>query len=157
MSTPSSTEVTTFVSSPFVDWLENRHITHLSFGISRFDTATGLLTGTKDGTLVNVYLRLFGPKSEKSLCIHLLVFQVLLKHMFITIFYIMKIIATDFVIFCVVSLTGSSLRLLFYTSALSCWLVQINLQPEESLDPSSLGSSGTSQIQDYFSSLYNLI
>ncbi|ESQ52869.1 hypothetical protein EUTSA_v10016688mg [Eutrema salsugineum] len=45
--------------------------------LPRFDTATGLLTGTKDGTLVNVYLRLFGPKSEKSLCIHLLVFQTL--------------------------------------------------------------------------------
>ncbi|KAH0924679.1 hypothetical protein HID58_016935, partial [Brassica napus] len=45
--------------------------------LPRFDPATGLLTGTKDGTLVNVYLRLFGPKSEKSLCIHLLVFQAL--------------------------------------------------------------------------------
>uniref|UniRef100_A0A1J3HLE8 UDP-N-acetylglucosamine--dolichyl-phosphate N-acetylglucosaminephosphotransferase n=1 Tax=Noccaea caerulescens TaxID=107243 RepID=A0A1J3HLE8_NOCCA len=45
--------------------------------LPRFDTATGLLTGTKDGTLVNVYLRLFGPRTEKSLCIHLLVFQAL--------------------------------------------------------------------------------
>ncbi|CAD5321054.1 unnamed protein product [Arabidopsis thaliana] len=45
--------------------------------LPRYDPATGLLTGTKDGTLVNVYLRLFGPKSEKSLCIHLLVFQAL--------------------------------------------------------------------------------
>ncbi|KAH0882029.1 hypothetical protein HID58_058125 [Brassica napus] len=45
--------------------------------LPRFDPATGLLTGTKDGTLVNVYLRLFGPRSEKSLCIHLLAFQAL--------------------------------------------------------------------------------
>ncbi|CAA7057181.1 unnamed protein product [Microthlaspi erraticum] len=45
--------------------------------LPRFDPATGLLTGTKDGTLVNVYLRLFGPRSEKSLCVHLLVFQAL--------------------------------------------------------------------------------
>ncbi|KAF8104631.1 hypothetical protein N665_0170s0007 [Sinapis alba] len=45
--------------------------------LPKFDPATGLLTGTKDGTLVNVYLRLFGPRSEKSLCIHLLVFQAL--------------------------------------------------------------------------------
>ncbi|KAL0714646.1 hypothetical protein Bca4012_021625 [Brassica carinata] len=45
--------------------------------LPKFDPATGLLTGTKDGTLVNVYLRIFGRKSEKSLCIHLLVFQAL--------------------------------------------------------------------------------
>jgi UDP-N-acetylglucosamine--dolichyl-phosphate N-acetylglucosaminephosphotransferase len=53
--------------------------------LPRYDPATGLLTGTKDGTLVNVYLRLFGPKSEKSLCIHLLVFQVGLRYMYIAI------------------------------------------------------------------------
>ncbi|KAL0725505.1 hypothetical protein Bca4012_040104 [Brassica carinata] len=45
--------------------------------LPKFDPATGLLTGTKDGTLVNVYLRIFGRKTEKSLCIHLLVFQAL--------------------------------------------------------------------------------
>ncbi|KAG7566010.1 Glycosyl transferase family 4 [Arabidopsis suecica] len=45
--------------------------------LPKFDPATGQLTGTKDGTLVNVYLRIFGRKSEKSLCIHLLVFQAL--------------------------------------------------------------------------------
>ncbi|WCJ33403.1 UDP-N-acetylglucosamine--dolichyl-phosphate N-acetylglucosaminephosphotransferase [Euphorbia peplus] len=43
--------------------------------LPRFDPQTGLLTGTNDGTLVNVYLRIFGRKSEKALCIHLLLFQ----------------------------------------------------------------------------------
>lgn len=45
--------------------------------LPKFDPQTGLLTGTNDGTLVNVFLRLFGTRSEKSLCIHLLVFQAL--------------------------------------------------------------------------------
>uniref|UniRef100_A0A453AT96 UDP-N-acetylglucosamine--dolichyl-phosphate N-acetylglucosaminephosphotransferase n=1 Tax=Aegilops tauschii subsp. strangulata TaxID=200361 RepID=A0A453AT96_AEGTS len=44
--------------------------------LPRFDTQTGLLTGTKDGNLVNIFLRLFGKCSEKSLCIRLLIFQV---------------------------------------------------------------------------------
>ncbi|KAM3383590.1 hypothetical protein ACQJBY_008343 [Aegilops geniculata] len=43
--------------------------------LPRFDTQTGLLTGTKDGNLVNIFLRLFGKCSEKSLCIRLLIFQ----------------------------------------------------------------------------------
>ncbi|XP_031396775.1 UDP-N-acetylglucosamine--dolichyl-phosphate N-acetylglucosaminephosphotransferase [Punica granatum] len=43
--------------------------------LPRFDPQTGLLTGTNDGTLVNFFLRLFGRKTEKSLCILLLVFQ----------------------------------------------------------------------------------
>eukprot|EP00262_Sarcandra_glabra_P006878 TRINITY_DN19439_c0_g1_i1.p1 TRINITY_DN19439_c0_g1~~TRINITY_DN19439_c0_g1_i1.p1 ORF type:complete len:457 (+),score=50.50 TRINITY_DN19439_c0_g1_i1:118-1371(+) len=43
--------------------------------LPRFDPQTGLLTGTKDGTLVNLFLRLFGRCSEKALCIRLLVFQ----------------------------------------------------------------------------------
>ncbi|XP_050230235.1 uncharacterized protein LOC126679283 [Mercurialis annua] len=43
--------------------------------LPRFDPQTGLLTGTNDGTLVNVYLRMFGRKTEKSLCIHLLLVQ----------------------------------------------------------------------------------
>ncbi|OAY43240.1 UDP-N-acetylglucosamine--dolichyl-phosphate N-acetylglucosaminephosphotransferase [Manihot esculenta] len=43
--------------------------------LPRFDPQTGLLTGTNDGTVVNVYLRIFGRKSEKSLCIHLLLVQ----------------------------------------------------------------------------------
>ncbi|KAK4580803.1 hypothetical protein RGQ29_024449 [Quercus rubra] len=43
--------------------------------LPRFDPKTGLLTGTNDGTLVNFTLRLLGRKSEKSLCIVLLVFQ----------------------------------------------------------------------------------
>ncbi|KAI8562351.1 hypothetical protein RHMOL_Rhmol03G0029600 [Rhododendron molle] len=43
--------------------------------LPRFDPQTGLLTGTNDGTLVNVFLRQFGRMSEKSLCILLLVFQ----------------------------------------------------------------------------------
>ncbi|KAK9272090.1 hypothetical protein L1049_002459 [Liquidambar formosana] len=44
-------------------------------GHFRFDPQTGLLTGTDDGTLVNLFLRKFGRMSEKSLCILLLVFQ----------------------------------------------------------------------------------
>ncbi|XP_075512804.1 uncharacterized protein LOC142548399 [Primulina tabacum] len=43
--------------------------------LPRFDPKTGLLTGTTDGTLVNLFLRLFGRKSEKSLCVLLLAFQ----------------------------------------------------------------------------------
>ncbi|CAI0406782.1 unnamed protein product [Linum tenue] len=43
--------------------------------LPRFDPDTGLLTGTKDGTVVNVYLRFFGKKKENSLCIHLLLVQ----------------------------------------------------------------------------------
>ncbi|RXH76775.1 hypothetical protein DVH24_019663 [Malus domestica] len=43
--------------------------------LPRFDPETGLLTGTKDGTVVNLFLRQFGRMTEKSLCISLLVFQ----------------------------------------------------------------------------------
>ncbi|RYR69004.1 hypothetical protein Ahy_A03g015517 [Arachis hypogaea] len=43
--------------------------------LPRFDPQTGLLTGTKDGTLVNFFLRNLGRKSEKALCIYLLGFQ----------------------------------------------------------------------------------
>ncbi|KAL3533690.1 hypothetical protein ACH5RR_007211 [Cinchona calisaya] len=43
--------------------------------LPRFDPQSGLLTGTKDGTLVNIFLRLFGRRSESSLCIGLLSFQ----------------------------------------------------------------------------------
>jgi len=45
--------------------------------LPRFDPQTGLLTGTKDGNLVNIFLRLFGKCSEKALCIKLLIFQAL--------------------------------------------------------------------------------
>ncbi|KAB5519405.1 hypothetical protein DKX38_023724 [Salix brachista] len=45
--------------------------------LPRFDPQTGLLTGTDDGTLVNFYLRMFGRKSENSLCVHLLLVQAL--------------------------------------------------------------------------------
>lgn len=45
--------------------------------LPRFDPQTGLLTGTDDGTLVNLFLRRFGRMSERSLCILLLVFQAL--------------------------------------------------------------------------------
>ncbi|EER99854.1 hypothetical protein BDA96_02G426000 [Sorghum bicolor] len=45
--------------------------------LPRFDPETGLLTGTKDGNLVNIFLRLFGKCSEKVLCIRLLIFQAL--------------------------------------------------------------------------------
>lgn len=44
--------------------------------LPRFDPQTGLLTGTGDGTLVNLSLRQFGRMSEKSLCIVLLGLQV---------------------------------------------------------------------------------
>lgn len=43
--------------------------------LPRFDPKTGLLTGTSDGTLVNLFLRQFGRRSEKSLCVLLLAFQ----------------------------------------------------------------------------------
>ncbi|KAF5941158.1 hypothetical protein HYC85_022325 [Camellia sinensis] len=43
--------------------------------LPRFEPQTGLLTGTNDGTLVNLFLRQFGRRSEKSLCILLLIFQ----------------------------------------------------------------------------------
>ncbi|KAL8459988.1 hypothetical protein ACS0TY_031002 [Phlomoides rotata] len=45
--------------------------------LPKFDPKSGLLTGTNDGTLVNLFLRQFGRRSEKSLCILLLVFQAL--------------------------------------------------------------------------------
>ncbi|CAL9782667.1 unnamed protein product [Musa acuminata subsp. burmannicoides] len=45
--------------------------------LPRFDPQTGLLTGTKDGTLVNLFLRLFGRCTEQMLCIRLLIFQAL--------------------------------------------------------------------------------
>lgn len=52
------------------------YIFFIHFMTCRFDPQSGLLTGTNDGTLVNLFLRQFGRKSEKSLCILLLVFQV---------------------------------------------------------------------------------
>lgn len=42
----------------------------------RFDPETGLLTGSNDLNLVNLFLRIFGPLTEQQLCIRLLVFQV---------------------------------------------------------------------------------
>lgn len=57
--------------------MENDHYKYLSFLLFRFDPGTGLLTGTNDGTLVNFFLRRFGRMTEKSLCIYLLVFQVI--------------------------------------------------------------------------------
>ncbi|KAM5558624.1 UDP-N-acetylglucosamine--dolichyl-phosphate N-acetylglucosaminephosphotransferase [Rosa sericea] len=45
--------------------------------LPRFDPETGLLTGTNDGTLVNLFLRQFGRMTEKKLCVYLLVFQAL--------------------------------------------------------------------------------
>ncbi|KAL6145185.1 PREDICTED: UDP-N-acetylglucosamine--dolichyl-phosphate N-acetylglucosaminephosphotransferase [Fragaria vesca subsp. vesca] len=45
--------------------------------LPRFDPDTGLLTGTNDGTLVNLFLRQFGRMTEKRLCVYLLVFQAL--------------------------------------------------------------------------------
>ncbi|KAK6791256.1 hypothetical protein RDI58_010337 [Solanum bulbocastanum] len=43
--------------------------------LPKFDPQTGLLTGTNDGTLVNLFLRQLGRMSEQSLCVTLLVFQ----------------------------------------------------------------------------------
>ncbi|XP_021748543.1 UDP-N-acetylglucosamine--dolichyl-phosphate N-acetylglucosaminephosphotransferase-like [Chenopodium quinoa] len=43
--------------------------------LPRFDPQTGLLTGTKNGTLVNFCLRRFGRMYEQSLCIVLLSIQ----------------------------------------------------------------------------------
>ncbi|KAF3327460.1 UDP-N-acetylglucosamine--dolichyl-phosphate N-acetylglucosaminephosphotransferase [Carex littledalei] len=43
--------------------------------LPRFDPQTGLLTGTNDMNLVNLFLRLFGRCTEKALCIRLLIFQ----------------------------------------------------------------------------------
>ncbi|KAF2617677.1 hypothetical protein F2Q68_00041676 [Brassica cretica] len=82
MSTASSPQVSLFFSPCYINAepTTREYMTRplsLSLSRTRFDPATGLLTGTKDGTLVNVYLRIFGRKSEKSLCIHLLVFQAL--------------------------------------------------------------------------------
>ncbi|XP_072974979.1 uncharacterized protein [Typha angustifolia] len=45
-------------------------------GHFRFNPQTGLLTETKYGNFVNLFLRLFGRCSEKSLCIRLLIFQI---------------------------------------------------------------------------------
>ncbi|EPS69334.1 hypothetical protein M569_05432, partial [Genlisea aurea] len=45
--------------------------------LPRFNPESGLLTGTNDGTLVNLFLRKFGRRTEKSLCILLLLFQAL--------------------------------------------------------------------------------
>ncbi|XP_050383224.1 uncharacterized protein LOC126799997 [Argentina anserina] len=45
--------------------------------LPRFDPETGLLTGTNDGTLVNLFLRQFGRMTEKRLCVYLLIFQAL--------------------------------------------------------------------------------
>lgn len=42
-----------------------------------YDPQTGLLTGSKDMNLVNLFLRLFGRCSEASLCVKLLAFQAL--------------------------------------------------------------------------------
>ncbi len=41
-----------------------------------FDPKTGLLTGSNDMNLVNLFLRWFGRCSEQQLCIRLLLFQV---------------------------------------------------------------------------------
>ncbi|GAQ80668.1 UDP-N-acetylglucosamine--dolichyl-phosphate N-acetylglucosaminephosphotransferase [Klebsormidium nitens] len=43
--------------------------------LPKFDPETGLLTGSNDLNLVNLFLRIFGPLTEQQLCIRLLVFQ----------------------------------------------------------------------------------
>lgn len=45
--------------------------------LPKFDPETGLLTGSNDLNLVNLFLRLFGRCTEQALCIRLLLFQVL--------------------------------------------------------------------------------
>lgn len=59
--------------------MNSYEVSKICFHLYRFDPQTGLLTGTKDGNLVNIFLRLFGKCSEKALCIRLLIFQVDLK------------------------------------------------------------------------------
>ncbi|KAJ3700518.1 hypothetical protein LUZ61_004223 [Rhynchospora tenuis] len=44
--------------------------------LPRFDPQTGLLIGTSDMNFVNLFLRLFGQCTEKTLCIRLVIFQV---------------------------------------------------------------------------------
>ncbi|KAJ8504883.1 hypothetical protein OPV22_005769 [Ensete ventricosum] len=46
--------------------------------LPRFDPQTGILTGSKAGTLENLFLRLFGRCTENILCIILLIFQAFL-------------------------------------------------------------------------------
>ncbi|KAG6503854.1 hypothetical protein ZIOFF_036178 [Zingiber officinale] len=72
--------------------------------LPKFDLQTGLLTGTKDGTLVNLFLRLFGRCTEKMLCIRLLIFQVSLWN------------------------CGFVMPFLFLAEAFSCWMVQMRLE-----------------------------
>ncbi|KAG5552523.1 hypothetical protein RHGRI_010565 [Rhododendron griersonianum] len=78
--------------------------------LPRFDPQTGLLTGTNDGTLVNLFLRQFGRKSENSLCILLLVFQFFTSYQRVFEF-----------VYC----TGHLLLLLFLAEVVPGWLVQM--------------------------------
>ncbi|KAJ4845283.1 hypothetical protein Tsubulata_015092 [Turnera subulata] len=98
-------EIFNFVASVpqlFGFWYCPRH------RLPRFDPQTGLLTGTTDWTLVNIYLRIFGRKTEKALCVHLLVVQVLFA-----LFLFMKFHpCTIFVLF-----RFSSLFLIFFVKA----------------------------------------
>lgn len=45
--------------------------------LPRYDASTGKLYYTKNGTLINAWLYLFGPRTEKELCVHLVGFQIL--------------------------------------------------------------------------------
>jgi len=45
--------------------------------LPKYDPKTGKLYPTPNLTLINIWLRIFGPATEKSLCIQLLIFQVI--------------------------------------------------------------------------------
>lgn len=53
--------------------------------VCRFDPQTGLLTGSNDLNLVNLFLRLFGKCTEEELCVRLLCFQVSRVHQSLTV------------------------------------------------------------------------
>lgn len=57
--------------------------------LPKFDPETGLLTGSNDYNLVNLFLRLFGPCTEQTLCIRLLSFQALSTVLCFTIHYVL--------------------------------------------------------------------
>ena len=44
--------------------------------MNRFNKQDGLLYPSYNFTLINAWLYLFGPRSEKNLCIHLVLFQI---------------------------------------------------------------------------------
>jgi len=102
VSTSSAAEVCIFLSYyPSFLWGEKiillRSLVFLYLLALRFDPQSGLLTGTNDGTLVNFFLRIFGRKTEKSLCTYLLVFQVIFFFFFV--FFLFFVFCFVFLLF----------------------------------------------------------